>query len=134
MPVETMADDIDDVDALLEEPYQKVSHFFLFFAKTWTKPTFQVLFLYNVIMILNRVQWSPTLLVYFFLYHFVLHLQIELPLFFDVKLTGVPFVSQVSPFVCLSSATSAQVALPKLLIGAVLKTLKSSSKPLCASQ
>ena len=25
MPVETMADDIDDVDALLEEPYQKVS-------------------------------------------------------------------------------------------------------------
>lgn len=57
MPVETMADDIDDVDALLEEPYQKV---------------------------------SP---------------------------------------VCLSSATSAQVALP-LLIGAELKTLKSSSKPL----
>jgi len=49
-----------------------------------------------------------------------------------LKLTGVPFVSQVSP-VCLSSATSAQVALP-LLIGAVLKTLKSSSKPLCASQ
>ena len=50
-----------------------------------------------------------------------------------LKLTGVPFVSQVSPIVCLSSATSAQVALP-LLIGAELKTLKSSSKPLCASQ
>ena len=98
MPVETMADDIDDVDALLEEPYQKVS--VSLNADFWMR--FGPL----------KNQKKNIIIIYKCIFTCIAHE--------PVKLTGVPFVSQVSPG--LSSATSAQVALP-LLIGAVLKTL-----------